>query len=116
MMFAVALGAVLIALGLAIARSLAGPTVFDRVLAVNSTGTLAVVVLALIGFVVGRPEFLDLAILYVLLNIVGTIAVLRFVRAGHLGDPRDDAAKGIVPGEDQARLDSELGEDGGSAR
>ncbi len=51
---------------------------FDRVLAVNSTGTLAVLALALIGFVTGRPEFLDIAILYTLLNLVGTIAVLRY--------------------------------------
>ena len=94
MMFAVALFAVLVARGLAIARALSGPTVFDRVLAVNSTGTLAVVLLALTGFVVGRPEFLDIAILYVLLNIVGTIAVLRFVRAGHLGDPIEGGPEG----------------------
>jgi len=88
-MFVAALVAVLIATGLALGRALAGPTVFDRVLAVNSTGTLSVMLLALIGFVVGRPEFLDIAILYVLLNVVGTIAVLRFVRSGHLGDAAD---------------------------
>ena len=52
------------------------------------------VLLALTGFVVGRPEFLDIAILYVLLNIVGTIAVLRFVRAGHLGDPIEGGPEG----------------------
>ncbi len=87
MMFAVALFAVLVSLALALARALAGPTVFDRVLAVNTTGTLAVLTLALIGFVTGRPEFLDIAILYTLLNAVGTIAVLRFFRFGHLGEP-----------------------------
>lgn len=88
-MFVVALIAVLVALTLAMVRALAGPTVFDRVLAVNTTGTLAVVTLALIGFVTGRPEFLDIGILYVLLNLVGTIAVLRFVRYGNLGEPGD---------------------------
>ena len=88
-MFVVALIAVLVALTLAMVRALAGPTVFDRVLAVNTTGTLSVVTLALIGFVTGRPEFLDIGILYVLLNLVGTIAVLRFVRYGNLGEPGD---------------------------
>ncbi|MFT5181777.1 MAG: multicomponent Na+:H+ antiporter subunit F [Alphaproteobacteria bacterium] len=78
MMFAVALIAVLVSLGLAMVRAIAGPTLFDRVLAVNSTATLAVLTLALIGFVTGRPEFLDIAILYTLLNLIGTIAVLRY--------------------------------------
>lgn len=78
MMFAAALIAVLISLGLAIARAILGPTMFDRVLAANSTATLAVLALALIGFVTGRPEFLDIAILYTLLNLIGTIAVLRY--------------------------------------
>ncbi|MDH3737620.1 MAG: monovalent cation/H+ antiporter complex subunit F [Alphaproteobacteria bacterium] len=77
-MFAVAMIAVLVSLALAMVRAIAGPTLFDRVLAVNSTGTLAVLALALIGFVTGRPEFLDIAILYTLLNLVGTIAVLRY--------------------------------------
>ena len=77
-MFTVALIAVLISLVLAMVRAIIGPTMFDRVLAVNSTATLAVLSLALIGFVVGRPEFLDIAILYTLLNLIGTLAVLRY--------------------------------------
>ncbi len=77
-MFAAAMVAVLASLGLAMARAILGPTLFDRVLAANTTGTLAVLALALIGFVTGRPEFLDIAILYTLLNLIGTIAVLRY--------------------------------------
>ena len=77
-MFAAAMVAVLVSLALAMARAILGPTMFDRVLAANSTGTLAVLALALIGFVTGRPEFLDIAILYTLLNLIGTIAVLRY--------------------------------------
>ena len=78
MMFTVALIAVLISLVLAMIRAIIGPTMFDRVLAVNSTATLAVLTLALIGFVAGRPEFLDIGILYTLLNLIGTLAVLRY--------------------------------------
>ncbi len=81
-MFGAAMVAVLISLALAIMRAILGPTMFDRVLAANSTGTLAVLALALIGFVTGRPEFLDIAILYTLLNLVGTIAVLRYFHRG----------------------------------
>lgn len=86
MMFAAAALALLAALALALARALAGPTVFDRALAANSIGTLAMLMLAVFGFLTGRPEFLDLAILYGLLNVVGTIAVLKFFRHGSLGE------------------------------
>ncbi len=87
MMFAAVALALLVALALALARAIAGPTVFDRALAANSIGTLSMMILAVYGFLTGRPEFLDLAILYGLLNVIGTIAVLKFFRYGDLGDP-----------------------------
>lgn len=86
-MFTAAAAGLLIALGLALARAMLGPTVFDRVQAANTIGTLAVLLLAVLGFLRGRPEFLDLAIIYGLLNVVGTIAVLKFFSVGDLGDP-----------------------------
>ena len=85
-MFAAVAVALLVALALMLARAVLGPTVFDRVLAMNTIGTLAVLLLAVLGFLSGRPEFLDLAIVYGLLNIVGTIAVLKFFRHGSLGE------------------------------
>jgi multicomponent Na+:H+ antiporter subunit F len=92
MMFAAAALALLVTLALAIARAIAGPSVFDRVLAANVTGSVAMLLLPVIGFLTGRPEFLDLAITYGLLNMVGTIAVLKFFRQGNLGDPGEDKA------------------------
>jgi multicomponent Na+:H+ antiporter subunit F len=89
-MFAAAALALLGTLALAIARAIAGPTVFDRVLAANSVGTVAMMLLVVIGFLTDRPEFLDLAITYGLLNTVGTIAVLKFFRQGSLGDPGEE--------------------------
>lgn len=86
-MFAAAALALLAALVLALVRALAGPTVFDRALAANAIGTLSMMILAVYGFLTARPEFLDLAILYGLLNVIGTIAVLKFFRYGDLGDP-----------------------------
>ena len=91
-MFEVAALALLAALALALSRAVGGPTVFDRALAANSIGTLALLMLAVLGFLTGRPEFLDLAILYGLLNIIGTIAVLKFFRYGDLGDPGEHEA------------------------
>jgi multicomponent Na+:H+ antiporter subunit F len=84
-MFAVAIIAVLIALALMVARALLGPTAFDRLLAANTIGTLAVLLLALFGFMTERPEFLDIGITYALLNVIGTLAVLKFFRYGALG-------------------------------
>lgn len=84
-MFAVAATALLATLILLLARAVLGPTVFDRLLAANATGTVAVLLLAVIGFLAGRPDFLDLAIVYGLLNVVGTIAVLKFFHYGDLG-------------------------------
>jgi multicomponent Na+:H+ antiporter subunit F len=87
MILAAATLAVLVALTLGVIRALRGPTVFDRVLAGNAIGTGAIMLLALLGFLTGRPEFLDIGILYALLNIIGTLAVLKFFRYGDLSHP-----------------------------
>jgi multicomponent Na+:H+ antiporter subunit F len=88
-MFAAAAIALLVTLALAVARAVLGPTVFDRAQAVNTVGTGAVLLLAVMGFLTDRPDFLDLAITYGLLNLVGTIAVLKYFRYGDLGEPGD---------------------------
>lgn len=85
MIFAVAAVAILIALTLAIVRALLGPTIFDRVLAANAVGTSAILLLSVFGFLTDRPEFLDVGILYALLNIIATLAVLKYFRHGDLG-------------------------------
>jgi multicomponent Na+:H+ antiporter subunit F len=84
--FSAAVLAILAAVALALARAVRGPTVFDRLLATNTAGTATVLLISTIGFLNGRPEFLDLAIVYALLNVVGTIAVLKFFRYGSLGE------------------------------
>ncbi len=93
-MFAAAALALLATLTLAIIRAALGPTVFDRAQAGNTIGTIAMLLLAVLGFLNGRPEFLDLAIVYGLLNIVGTIAVLKYFRHGDLGDPGEPEEPG----------------------
>lgn len=91
-MFIAAAAAILIAFALAIARGILGPTVFDRVLAGNSVGTLAIMLLAVLGFLTDRPEFLDIGLTYALLNIIGTLAVLKFFRHGDLAYDVDSEA------------------------
>lgn len=93
-MFAAALLAVLAAMALVLARALLGPTIYDRILALNSFGTKIVLLIALYGFLTGRPDFLDIAIVYALINFAGTIAVLKYFEHGDLGAarPRDDAS------------------------
>lgn len=86
-MFAAAALALLVTLALALTRAALGPTLFDRAQAGNTVGTVAMLLLAVMGFLNGRPEFLDVAIVYGLLNVVGTIAVLKYFRSGNLGDP-----------------------------
>jgi multicomponent Na+:H+ antiporter subunit F len=89
-MFSVAALAILASLALAVTRAVKGPTVFDRVLAANAVGTLAILLLAVFGFLTGRPEFLDLGLTYGLLNLIGTLAVLKFFRHGDLAYDSDE--------------------------
>ena len=67
-------------------RIILGKTTFDRVLAINTLGTIIVIGIALHGFYTGRPEFLDIAIVYALINFIGTVAVLKLFSTGSLGD------------------------------
>ena len=85
MYYAVAI-ATLVTMALALIRALIGPTVYDRVLSVNMFGTKTVLLIAVVSFLVGRPDFIDLALVYALMNFIGVIAVLRFSQHGHFGE------------------------------
>ena len=74
--------AILISMALAVARTVLGPNVFDRILAVNMFGTKAVLLVAIFAVLSGRPDILDIALLYSLLNFVGVVAMLRLVEYG----------------------------------
>jgi multicomponent Na+:H+ antiporter subunit F len=81
MIFVPAIFALLVTLALALARAFAA----------NAIGTISMLLLAILEFYTGRPEFTDLALVYGLLNIIGTVAVLKFFRGGDLGEPADEA-------------------------
>lgn len=76
---------------MALLRALLGPSVYDRILALNMFSTKTVLLIAVAGFLSGRPEWLDLALLYVLISFIGLLAVLRFSKYGELG--RDDRVR-----------------------
>jgi len=87
-MFAASAIAILLTMAFALARALLGPTVYDRIVAVNMFGTKTVLMIAVLGFLTGRPEFLDIALVYALINFIGIIAVLKFFEYGELGATR----------------------------
>jgi multicomponent Na+:H+ antiporter subunit F len=78
-MFVIVSVVILIAIAVGLVRAFLGPTLYDRVMAANMVGTLTVLMVAVLGFMTGRPEFLDIALVYVLISFVSTIAVLRVV-------------------------------------
>ena len=93
-MFTAAMTGVLITMLIALIAAVRGPTVFDRILALNMFGTKTVLLISVIGFMTERPDFLDLALLYALMNFIGVVAVLRFTKYGHFAE--DQAEKDMV--------------------
>ena len=85
-MFTAAALAILATMAVALGRAVAGPTLFDRILAVNVFGTKTVLIIAVMGFLTNRPEFLDIALVYALINFIGVVAVLKLVAKGGFGD------------------------------
>ena len=85
--------AILVTMLLALVRGIKGPTVFDRILAVNMFGTKTVLLIAVGGYFMGRAEFIDLALVYALVNFIGTLAVCKFCRFGGLGHDDKRAAR-----------------------
>ena len=80
--------AILVTMSLALIRAILGPTVFDRVLALNMFGTKTVLLICVVGFLTDRTDFLDLALLYSLMNFIGMVALLRFTEYGSFSGDR----------------------------
>ena len=89
-MFAVATIAIALSMVMLLIRLFSGPTLYDRVLALNTFGSCTVLLIGVSGFLFGRPDFLDIALLYALINFVGTIAILKFFRYRRLGDAPEE--------------------------
>ena len=85
--------AILITLGLALARALLGPTVYDRIAAINMFGTKTVLLITVLAFLSGRMDVLDIALTYALINFIGVVAVLRLVAQGDFHSPDEEMIK-----------------------
>lgn len=85
-MLITSMAALLVSMALVLIRCLVGPTVYDRILAVNSFGTHTVVAIAVLGFMTDTMFFLDIAVTYALINFIATIALLRYFRYGTFGE------------------------------
>ena len=94
-MFVVASVGLGIAMVMVMIRAVLGPTIYDRVLALNSFGTKTVLLIAVLGFLMGRQEFLDLALVYALINFIGTVAVLKYFEVGDLGRTLKDSEERV---------------------
>ncbi len=89
MTLTITLIALLVTMALALIRAIKGPTVYDRILASNALGTKTVLMIVVLGFVVGDPElYIDIALMYVLIGFIGTVAVLKVSEFGNLGQPQ----------------------------
>ena len=92
-MFVAALLAILVTMGLALARALAGPTTYDRIAAVNMLGTKTVLLIAVLAFFSGRSDLLDIALVYALINFIGVVAALKLVTQGNFHSSDGDESK-----------------------
>ena len=89
MTLTITLIALLVTMAFALIRAIKGPTVYDRILASNALGTKTVLMITVLGFVVGDPElYIDIALMYVLIGFIGTVAVLKISEFGNLGQPQ----------------------------
>lgn len=84
-MIITALIAIMVVMSMVLLRAWLGPSLYDRILAINTFGTATVLMIAILGFYMGRPDFMDIALVYSLINFIGTIAILKLYRFGDLG-------------------------------
>ncbi len=100
-MFITTIIAIVLTMAMAICRALMGPSVYDRILAVNTFGTKTVLFLAVVCFISGRTDFLDMALTYALINFISTLAVLHFFQNRTLlkrNEQREEEAGGAPDG------------------
>ena len=90
MIFTAAAFAILVTIALALARALMGPTLYDRILAVNMVGTKTVLLIAVFAVLSGRTDMIDIALMYALINFIGVVAVLKLVEQGNFHTSGDE--------------------------
>ncbi len=85
--------AIFATMALALARALKGPSLYDRIVAVNVFGTKTVLVVALIAHITGHSDLIDIALVYALINFIGVVTVLKLVKSRNLGSTQEEASR-----------------------
>ena len=88
-MFLLTTIAIILTMALALIRAISGPTTYDRILALNMVGTKTTLLIVSIGFLTNRPDFVDIAMVYALINFIGVIAMLKYTRYGQFANALD---------------------------
>lgn len=92
-MFIVAMVGILLGMLIVIIRALSVHGLYDRLLAVNTFGTLSVLFIAVFGFMIGRTDFLDIALLYALINFIITVGILKFCKYSSMNNNDRDVSE-----------------------
>ena len=90
-MITAALIAIMVVMVVVFLRAWLGPSLYDRILAINTFGTATVLVIAILGFYMQRPAFMDIALVYSLINFIGTVAILKLYRFDDLGHREEES-------------------------
>lgn len=96
LMFVAASLAIFITMALALARALMGPTIYDRIAAINMFGTKTVLLIAVLAFLSGRMDVLDIALVYALINFIGVVAVMKLVVSGNFHSSEDENTQSVA--------------------
>jgi len=95
MMFVAASVAIFVTMALALARALMGPTIYDRIAAINMFGTKTVLLIAVLAFLSGRMDVLDIALVYALINFIGVVAVMKLTVSGNFHSCADENTRSV---------------------
>lgn len=68
-------------------RAIVGPGTYNRIVAANVIGTKAIVLLVLVGYIIERPQFIDVALMYAAIAFIGTIIIAKYAERGELCSP-----------------------------
>jgi multicomponent Na+:H+ antiporter subunit F len=72
----------LVMVALCLARAAIGPTVADRMVAINVIGTKALVLIVGLSVATRQPFFVDIALVYGLIGFLATIGVATYLERG----------------------------------
>ncbi len=87
--------AIFATMALALLRALKGPTVYDRINAVNVFGTKTVLIIALITYITGHADLIDVALVYALINFIAIVAVLKLAKTRNLASSSEGAVDDV---------------------